>query len=88
MTELVERRILHAPTAGSAAAVNPMYGGPNMNGLFGRTSKVVEQTRDLVEKFSDKLPNQSADDTSMADMTEPKAKDATTPTNETDDETS
>ncbi|MCF2906197.1 hypothetical protein L0666_14470 [Octadecabacter sp. CECT 8868] len=49
MRELVRQNVVHAPVAGSAAAIKPMYASNGPNTLFGKRNKVVEATKDVIK---------------------------------------
>jgi len=45
MSELVAKNIVHAPVAGSAAAVRPMYPGGGLDSVFDQTKTVTKTAK-------------------------------------------
>ena len=59
MSELTKRQIIHAPVAGSAAAVQPMYPSSGIPGAVKRTQHFVQKARDV---FEDWIEDEDIDD--------------------------
>lgn len=49
MGELVNQNIIKLPVAGSATAVQPMYPGGGIPGMFSKTKKVVETAKEVFD---------------------------------------
>lgn len=53
MSELIQRNIIHAPVAGSAAAIQPMHPQGSIPGTIKTTGQVLRKARDTVEALLD-----------------------------------
>ena len=76
MGELVNQNIIKRPVAGSATAVQPMYPGGGVPGMYGKSKKVVDTAKEVfdalveddepveqIETISDPLIEETAHET-------------------------
>lgn len=62
MSELTKRQIIHAPIAGSAAAVQPMYPNGTVPGVFQKSKQVAQKAREVFDTLLEEdVPAERAD---------------------------
>ncbi|MDB4213247.1 hypothetical protein N9741_00045 [Octadecabacter sp.] len=69
MSELVKRNIIHAPVAGTAASVQPMYQSGGIPGVAKRTGQMLRKVHDVIDAFD--APNQDMTDAAQVDQHSP-----------------
>ncbi|MCF2871365.1 hypothetical protein L0664_09845 [Octadecabacter sp. G9-8] len=53
MSELVKRNIIHAPIAGSATSVQPMYPRGGVPGIAKSSGQILRKARDMLDTLAD-----------------------------------
>ncbi len=66
MSELVKRNIIHAPVAGTAASVQPMYPSGGIPGVAKSAGQMLRKVNDVIDTFD--LPDQDRADPDVDDQ--------------------
>ena len=70
MSELIKQNVIHAPIAGSAAAVQPMHKASGIPGVSKTTAKVLETSRDILDAVIHEDPGEVAPEATPEEATD------------------